>query len=231
MNVLKKELQVYVYDKKVRGGSNHDGGYVYADMGPIYDCYISAGVANEESFSKHFIEKHGMNYSNSFAFDGTILQYPHQYTDDISFIRKNIGASETTTTTDFSSLIEKYNNVFLKMDVEGGEYSWIATTRYLHKFSQMVIEFHGINSNDEVTSRFFQKINQTHYLVHAHGNVCGGISTNGLPHVIELTYVNKKFFLNPPLKYTGTFPQDPLLDQSNDPNMADVPFTLGENAS
>lgn len=224
MSVVKQELQVYMCDNKIRGGCDNDGGYVYADMGNIYDCYISAGVSNEESFSKHFIEKHVMNYSNCFAFDGTIANYPYEYTTNISFIRKNIGASETAQTTNLSSLIEKYQNIFLKMDIEGGEYEWIPTTDMNH-FSQIVIEFHGINYTSELLANYFRKMNQTHYLIHAHGNNWGGVDNTGLPHVIELTYLHKKYFENVPDKFVGAIP-DSLLDQPNRMGYPDLHFCL-----
>jgi hypothetical protein len=48
-------LQVYKFDKKTRCGSNCDGGYVLAELDCKYDCYISAGISDEESFSRDFI--------------------------------------------------------------------------------------------------------------------------------------------------------------------------------
>ena len=55
-------LQVYKFDKKVRYGCNNDGGYVIAELEGEYDCYISAGISNEESFSRDFINKYNMNF-------------------------------------------------------------------------------------------------------------------------------------------------------------------------
>ncbi len=54
-------LQVYNFDKKIRCGSHSDGGYVFAELDGGYDCYISAGISNEESFSRDFINKYNMN--------------------------------------------------------------------------------------------------------------------------------------------------------------------------
>ena len=48
-------LNVFSCDKKTRCGANCDGGYVFAEIDGEYDCYISAGVSNEESFSRDFI--------------------------------------------------------------------------------------------------------------------------------------------------------------------------------
>ena len=81
-------LTAYNYDNKIRLGNNGDGGYVIADLGNKYDCYISCGVSNEESFSRDFIKKYNMNKDNSFAFDGTIEDYPYEFTRDITFIKR-----------------------------------------------------------------------------------------------------------------------------------------------
>ena len=57
-------LQVYNFDKKCRLGEKNDGGYVIAELNGEYDCYISAGISNEESFSRDFINKYNMNEHN-----------------------------------------------------------------------------------------------------------------------------------------------------------------------
>ena len=64
-------LHVYNFDRKCRLGSINDGGYVLAELDGEYDCYISAGISYEESFSRDFINKYNMNEYNSFGFDGT----------------------------------------------------------------------------------------------------------------------------------------------------------------
>ena len=110
---------VYNFDKKVRLGTKGDGGYVIGDLEGGYDCYISAGVATEESFSRDFIKKYGMTKENSFAFDGTINSYPFHYTSDITFYNENINTFTDYKNTDLRYLIRKYNSIFLKMDIEG----------------------------------------------------------------------------------------------------------------
>jgi 5'(3')-deoxyribonucleotidase len=49
---IEELLKVYHFDldKKKRLGVNTDGGYVIVELDGEYDCYISAGVSNEESF-------------------------------------------------------------------------------------------------------------------------------------------------------------------------------------
>jgi hypothetical protein len=193
-------LKVYNFNKKIRCGVNSDGGYVFAELDGEYDLYISAGISNEESFSRDFINKYNMSEYNSFGFDGTIDKYPYEYTKNISFIKKNINSFNDKDNTDLSFLASKYTNIFLKMDIEGGEYPWLLTfdEELLHNFKQIVIEFHGITNdgwntcyNDKV--KCLEKLAKTHYIVHAHGNNYGPV-LNKIPDVIELTYVNKKYF-------------------------------------
>jgi len=194
-------LKVYNFDKKIRLGVNTDGGYVIGELdNPKYDCYISAGIDNEESFSVDFIEKYNMNEYNSFAFDGTIHNYPYRYTNKISFIKKNINAYNDNFNSNLDYLINKYNNIFLKMDIEGGEYPWLLLLdeNQLSKFKQIVIEFHGITNDGWGWSNVdkiicLAKLANTHYIIHAHGNNNSFI-LNGIPDVIELTFINKKYF-------------------------------------
>ena len=189
-------LTVYQHDEKLRLGVEKDGGYVFGEVGG-YDCYISAGVSDEESFSRDFIKKYEMK--QSFAFDGTIQDYPYEYTKDITFIKKNIGPEQTDTTTNLKEY--QFNNIFLKMDIEGGEYPWIESLDEsdLQRFKQIVIEFHGINDNHWNASystkvNCLKKLATTHYLIHAHGNNwagCSNVYNSIIPDVIELTYVRK----------------------------------------
>lgn len=197
-------LKVYNFEKKIRFGENADGGYVLGELEEVYDCYISAGISNEESFSRDFINKCNMNEYNSFGFDGTISNYPYNYTNKISFIKKNINTFNDDNNSNLSYLINKYNNIFLKMDIEGGEYPWLLSIdeSQLTKFKQIVIEFHGITNNGwgcdyDNKIKCLQKLSNTHFIIHAHGNNHGPV-VNNIPDVIELTYVNKKYFNTTP---------------------------------
>ena len=199
----KSYLLTYQYnsDKKIRLGSISDGGYVIGLLdNNNYDCYISAGVSNEESFSRDFINYFNMNKEQCFAFDGTIENYPYDYTDKIIFNKKNINNYNDNNNTDLKFLINNYNNIFLKMDIEGYEYKWLSSLNNLdlNKFKQIVIEFHGINDdswnfNHELKKNCFKILSETHYIIHIHGNNYSN-KTNNIPDVIEITYINKNMF-------------------------------------
>ena len=213
-------LRVYSFDtsKKIRLGVPNDGGYVIADMSAggaggdadgLYDCYISAGVNDEESFTRDFLARYSsscsLNETNCFAFDGTIQAYPTQYTDKITFIKKNIGGRTTddVAETNLLFLLNKYSRVFLKMDIEGGEYPWLMrmTADDLRKIKQLVIEFHGITGvgaadwgcSFDMKWDCIKKLSETHYFVHAHGNNHSHV-VSGIPDVIELTCIEKSYF-------------------------------------
>ena len=219
-------LEVKHFDKKFRLGSAGDGGYVIADLEGGYDCYISAGVGEDESFSRDFISKYGLNASNSVAYDATIHQYPHHYTQDITFIRKNVGTVNGDTTTNFSQYTDQYSNIFLKMDIEGWEYPWLfgQTEKQLRAFKQIAIELHGLTSNgygcdygDKI--KCLEKLANTHYIIHAHGNNCGGWD-GSRPDLLEITYVRKSEFVEPPAPNAVPLPI-PGLDFPNGTHMPD----------
>jgi len=226
-------LKVYEFDKKIRCGLNSDGGYVIAELDGDYDCYISAGISNEESFSRDFLNKYNIHIKDSYGFDGTINGYPYHFTKNIQFFKKNINSFDDNNNTNLSFLTEKYSNIFLKIDIEGGEYRWLlhADKDELTKFKQIVIELHGI-TNDGWTCSYkdkvkcLEKLSTTHYIVHAHGNNNGPV-VNNIPDVIELTYVNKSYFTSPPefnknpLPSSLDFPND---SHKNDINLSFYPF-------
>jgi len=229
-DTLKNLLKVYQFNKKIRFGIQQDGGYVIADLdNTIYDCYISAGVSNEESFSRDFINHYKTKKENNYAFDGTIQDYPYQYTQEINFIKKNIDPNNSETTSNLKDLFQRYHQTFLKMDIEGAEIPWLQslTTEELNKCKQIVIEFHGITddgwgSSLEKKLQCFEKLNNTHYIVHAHGNNYGKI-VDKLPYVIELTYVNKNYFTNTPPFHSINNPlPQAMLDYPNNPARPDI---------
>jgi hypothetical protein len=203
MNVL-NYLRVFRFPKKCRLGALTDGGYVIGVLSDPYDCYISAGVSDEESFSRDFINCYGMNTENAFAFDRTIKEYPTSYTKDITFIKKNINNFCDNDNDNLLHYMKTYKNIFLKMDIEGCEYNWLLNTSEndLLSFKQIVMEFHGINDNSWGASyqqkfECFKKLANTHYLVHIHGNNHSE-HKNGIPDVVEVTFIRKDCFTSQP---------------------------------
>lgn len=236
-----KYLEVYEFKNKKRYGNKYDGGYVIGILNENnYDCYISAGIGREDSFTRDFMSDHlNLNEFNSFAIDGSIEMYPYEFTTNISFIKKMVSYKNDPTNTNLNTLFETYNNIFLKMDIEMGEYDWINFLKIqdLSKIKQIVIEFHEINNNliydYTYKTKALQKLSETHYLVHAHGNIYGGI-TNNIPNIIELTYIRKDCFESKPKLNTQLLPIKNLdfsnnrYKQNMDYNLHSYPFVSYE---
>ena len=189
---------------KTRLGSENDGGYVIAD-GLVYDCLLSCGIANDITFETEFLKRHDIP---CYAFDGTIDALPNK-TTNIRFVKKNISYYNSDTTTNLFDIIEQYNNIFLKMDIETFEYRWLQVLSYeqLKKIKQINIEFHfpftepGFNHLDAplpISQKMdvLAKLIETHTLIHLHANNCCGTTLYNniiVPNVFECTYVRNDF--------------------------------------
>jgi hypothetical protein len=187
-----------VYDDqsyvKERLGRMHDGGYIILSNEHIkYDAFISCGIAGDDSFESDFLKDKNMP---AFAFDGTVNSLVTNDTKQkMVFEKKNISGTNTDETTNLHDLITPYKNIFLKMDIEGGEYPWIQSLsiEQLNKFSQIVIEIH--DPKKESQYEVLKKLASTHYLCHFHGNNTKKkeFLSNGIriPVIFECTYILK----------------------------------------
>lgn len=176
--------------EKVRLGRNFDGGYVICKMNN-YDCFISGGIGGDVSFEKAFLE----NYPDltCYAFDGTV-----NFSSKPNFIfnKKNIGQNESNHETNLHDFLNKYKNIFIKMDIEGGEHTWInsVSDSQLQNIKQIVVEIHQLY--DEKKWNILSRLAKTHWLVHLHGNNCGNnvtikVDNIVVPKTIECTYIRK----------------------------------------
>jgi hypothetical protein len=206
---MEELLNVYEFNNKIRLGNNYDGGYVIADGIGNYDTYISAGIGEDESFSNDFLNKY--NVLNSGAFQYDINKLPNNFPKKLRFYKRNISNISDDKNANLRFFINNYNNIFIKMDIEGDEFLWINSLSDcdLIKFKQLVIEFHGINDDSfnqsyETKKNVFNKLSLTHYLIHIHGNNFCVPQKNekNIPNVVELTYIRKDCIQNPKLNIT-----------------------------
>jgi hypothetical protein len=184
--------------QKIRLGRDGDGGYVIADIPNIrYTLLLSGGINDDISFEEAFMKRY--NNTNCYVFDNTISTLP-KHEVSINFEKKNINGYVDETNTNLHDIIDANQGIFVKMDIEGGEYPWIRSlsSDHLNKFEQITMEFHapfyyGISRGMEI----FSKLNKTHRLIHLHpNNIAGSRSYNGLiiPNTFEGTYLHKKYF-------------------------------------
>lgn len=163
--------------KKRRYGNARDGGYVLSEEYD-YDLLLSCGIDNDIGFEKDFLARHpGVR---CVAFDGSVEALPEIH-PRIEFQKRNIGSVSNRDTTDLREEIREHRHMMLKMDIEGGEFPWLLemTGGELSHFRQIVMEIHYLSGPDQWQA--LEKVLETHYLVHVHGNnIAGSRTVSGL---------------------------------------------------
>jgi FkbM family methyltransferase len=111
------------------------------------------------------------------------------------------------------------SHIFLKIDIEGAEYRVVRQVlKFADRIDMMVIEFHDTEPLRRIFTDYVNSILCSFNIIHIHGNNYGGIARDGLPEVLEITFLNKRF-------PTETFCRDKLpltgLDFPNNPSMLD----------
>jgi hypothetical protein len=214
---------------KKRIGKSNDGGYVIVILPDSYDLFISGGISNDNSFEEDLLDL----YPNliCYAFDGSVSQLANA-NDRIIFHKKNLGDSNNDHLTNLHEYIQPYNNIFMKMDIEGHEFRILPTIieqQLMHKIKQLVIEIHSpgdihifteyykglMDIDNNKMFELFNKLNNTHTLVHFHANNgCKLQQIDGitLPHVFELTYIRNDFVTK---KTKNNEPLPTILDMRN----------------
>jgi hypothetical protein len=178
---------------KTRFGDVGDGGYVVCLTDTVYDLYISGGIGNNIKFDNDFLKLYDIP---AYGMDHTIKGIPQgQYASDkLNWVPKKIGKASDCQETNLKEYTDNHNDVFLKLDIEGGEYSLFESLdeTHLNKISQIVMELHSVHVNNRFN--LFEILNKTHTLFHAHANNYGAefVSTScgyKIPQTLELTFV------------------------------------------
>lgn len=102
-------------------------------------------------------------------------------------------------------------NIILSIDIEGGEYEIIKDlVEFKDRINLIVIEFH----NTFVLRKKFKKLilllKRNFNIIHIHGNNHAPIAIDGLPIVLEFTFLNKKKFLIKNKNFKKKFPLNKL---------------------
>lgn len=81
-------------------------------------------------------------------------------------------------------------NILMKMDIEGDEYR-VLPDLILHarKIAVLVIEFHDTSVYRLTFRSCILALRNHFYLAHLHANNAGGLAKDGLPELLELTFV------------------------------------------
>lgn len=122
---------------------------------------------------------------------------------------------------DFQKILSRINsgNVFIKMDIEGSEYRVIDDIlSNSENIIGMVIEFHDTDPLRQVFVESVKKLTSVFEIVHMHANNFSKPARDGLPEVVELTFIKRDRCLSS--KRISDLPV-PGLDHPNDPFQQD----------
>ena len=96
--------------------------------------------------------------------------------------------------------VQKSGDIFLKIDIEGGEFDFFEKTDIdflMSKANGLCLEFHYIEYPENMFKfcEIMQKLNNDFTLVHLHGNNNAGVfeySGFFIPTILEMSFLNKK---------------------------------------
>lgn len=228
-------LQPYNADYELyRFGINSDGGYITPKQAVLdADVFYTYGVGGDISFE---LDVHKTRpASNYYLFDPTIDNIPTAPPQFI-FTKEGLGPQDNAPYFTYESHIKRFNNedkkVFLKIDIEGGEYGAvdIINNKLQENITALIIEVHNLNNQTERIKycNLFDTLSNNFNLCHLHLNNHGGYHKIG-EHVIipaiELAFINKKLY---PGVYRPTNLNYPIpnLDYPNNTNIRDINLTF-----
>jgi hypothetical protein len=123
------------------------------------------------------------------------------------------------------SKMSKNKNLLFKIDIEGSEYKLIKDLIANKKIIPLLaIEFHDV---DCLRRTFLEKINwllEEYRIVHVHANNYGIISDDGVPDVLEITFLRKDLV---EAKFS-TQATNKKLDFPNNPRLPDYVLDFGD---
>ena len=233
----------------IRLGNEFDGGYLISETDlKNSDALLSLGIDVDWKFEIDFFKKkelpiYAYDASTNFSLFikraiGAFLRYDFKkffffligyfkfknfFTGKKNFIPNFIGLDNNVDYISLNKVIteKKYDNYFIKMDIEGGEYRCLDDlVKHQDKISGVVIEFHDIDLNLERIENFISKFNLK--IVHIHINNWTLVGKNSLPLMIEVTFSKNG-------KITSNLANHPHnLDSPNSKNLPDFVVSFNE---
>jgi hypothetical protein len=253
-----KRLVPVVRANLVRMGRSNDGGYVVpSDAVTDATSLVSFGVNYDWSFEREFRKRnpratircwdhttsmpgaivHGLHYiGQSFLHPSRanlreipkVFDYRWFFRKEAVHVRKRIGSGAGDATIDEVFASAPKAGVFVKMDIEGGEYDvWSDLVRHADAIDLLAVEFHDLDTAAERFNACMDQALEHFHVVHIHGNNYAPQTNDRFPYVIELTLENKKRFTSEPPFETRSYPVANL-DQPNDATKPDYDLTFRE---
>lgn len=208
---------------KIHLGPQYDGGYVISqDCLEKTDAVYSLGIGGECDFDLDLANRGFQIYQYEAFSEG-----PPKHHNNFHFTKMFMNGQNFKTEIVKNRHID--SSLFLSMDIEGGEYDLLNLTpeSLLKCFNQICFEIHDVLYNPNIFS-LLNKITSQFILIHIHANNnCirpGAYSSGifeGLPNVLELTYVNRELIKQDPKIQVHTCPINNL-DFKNQPDLPEV---------
>ena len=203
-----KEIEIYVYDHTVSS-------YPYIkEVIKYFRRFITFRATYESLVNtikylpnyKSFLNSKNVNY----------------FKEKITFPIKN--KIDTDVEKAFSR-VDKSGGVVLKCDIDGGEYKIIdGILKYSSRIKMLIFEFHLVDNNEEDFYNPIKKIKDYFEIIHIHGNNHFSKSDSGLPFILEITLINKKYAPKNS-EHINNFPIQGL-DYPNNPDKEDLVFSF-----
>ena len=177
------------------------------------------------------IQTLGVRFKSSFRYLSLCFKFRTFFYGRRRFQRKwvrgaKIGKDEVSFTQSLAGIHKKHPTM-LKIDIEGGEYQFVEDLlehlKGNHKLINCVImELHDTHKMRGEFEKLVKGISEFLPIVHIHGNNCVGISEDGLPEVLEITFASAT------LERGGSEFPLPGLDFPNDSEAPDLQFSFEE---
>ena len=225
----------------MRVGRNNDGGYLVSKLDiEASDLLIGLGVSDDWSFESDFVSIKKVPviaydasvsgavflhqlvrffYSGKWRYFFKTLQiylcYKRFFRKDCRHIEKFVGVNYGQISMSEVFAKVESTNVFLKIDIEGGEYQLLDDLiKNQYRINGLVIEFHDCNLHLQRIANFLDKFSLS--IVHIHANNCAPLfHPSGLPLVLEITFSK---FSNEKNEFIQPHP----LDMPNNPNNHEI---------
>ena len=148
-------------------------------------------------FLKRFTSKK-IKLSTTYYFFKLLINYLNTFIlKRNTHVRKKLVSASTKEVRNEITLDECFSmtdgkKILLKIDIEGDEYKIVEDVcRHSEKIDLLIIEFHHTEKMQIEFSNSISMLKEFFHLVHTHGNNFDLVADNGIPNVVELTFMNR----------------------------------------
>jgi hypothetical protein len=206
----------------IRLGSQGDCGHVVPIQALDAQYLVSMGLGTNWSFDEQWLKM--VPNGHIHAYDGTIdpstFAGSLRLAYDAFFQKSVVHFIENVYEHNIDVVLNRVAGpAFFKIDIEGSEYEIISKVAQEQNIIGMIVEFHALDI-DYMRQKFEHELYSMDQfrIVHVHANNFGGISSDGLPHTLEISFLRGNLCEHANKRYHAYLPG---LDSPNDLNKED----------